>query len=111
MDAFINECFITFEGMMYGFIVALMYDAFCIQRKVIHTSSVIVIIQDILFCSLAGVYWYIFLFAHSDREISIFYYVATFFAIYVYEKVFSKAVVDTISGMITYLVKKIKKKL
>ncbi len=78
-----------------GMLIALVYDAFRIFRRVVKTGSVVTNVQDLLYWLLATVIMFLNIFYSNDGELRAYLFVGAFLGVVLYTLVFSKIVMGS----------------
>lgn len=94
-----------------GFMMAMLYDFFRIIRRVIRHNNIATSIEDIVFGLLMGIQLFILNFRYNDGRVRIYFFVVIFIGICLYNRIFSKAFVHIISGVLKKFVDKFLKML
>ena len=103
----VDELNYFYTCILSGFLLAMCYDIFRIFRKIIRHTKHIIIIQDLMYGIGVGVYIFCLNYINNNGSIRIFVFIAILLGIFLYSKFFSNSVVHIIS----YFLKKIRKKI
>ena len=68
----VNEIWLVAYSIGFGICVGIVYDLFRVSRLVFHLNSVFVFIEDLFFCLLVAVSYFVFCFIFNSGQIRLY---------------------------------------
>ncbi len=106
MEAFLVECFLAVTLFLFGFVAAMGYEAFIILRMIIKHKRCFIAAQDIIYPMVVGYMWFMLIYRRSSGQIHFFYYLVTVIGVITYRKLFSKAIIGFVNGILDHIRKR-----